>query len=88
MGNKTLIYKQKVTDNLNESYKHLARLKNAFEALGEEYTFPITIDDFQKILASTEYLAYSDQIIYRFYNLQDLWVLNFLSHSFSMREKM
>ncbi len=28
MGNKTLVYKEKVTDNLNESYKHLLRLEN------------------------------------------------------------
>ena len=71
MGSKTLVYKQKVTDNLTESYKHLTRLENAFEALSEKYTFPITIDDFQKILDSTEHLAYSDQIIYRFSKLQD-----------------
>ena len=63
MGNKTLIYKQKVEDNLNESYKHLLRLENAFEALKKNYIFPITIDDFKLVLASTEHLAYSDQII-------------------------
>ena len=33
MGNKTLIYKEKVYGNLNESYKHLLRLENAFETL-------------------------------------------------------
>ena len=33
MGNKTLVYKQKVHDNLNESQKHLLRLENAFGAL-------------------------------------------------------
>lgn len=42
MGNKALVYKQKATDNLNESYKHLLRLENAFEALKQNYTFPIT----------------------------------------------
>ena len=47
MGNKTLVYKQKVEDNLNESYKHLLRLENAFEALQKSYIFPITIDDFK-----------------------------------------
>ncbi len=71
MGNKALVYRQKVTDNLTESCKHLTRLENAFEALGEKYTFPIAIDDFKKILNSTEHLAYSDQIIYRFSKLQD-----------------
>ena len=71
MGNKTLVYRQKVTDNLSESYKHLFRVENAFDALKEKYSFPITINDFQHIIASTEYLAYSDQIIYRFSKLQD-----------------
>jgi len=71
MGNKTLIYQQKVTDSLSESYKHLTRLENAFEALKKSYTFPIALDDFQKIVTSIEHLAYSDQIIYRFSKLQD-----------------
>jgi uncharacterized protein with HEPN domain len=71
MGNKTLVYKQKVTDNLNESYKHLLRLENAFEALKKNYTFPINIDNFKVILDNIEHLAYSDQIIYRFSKLQD-----------------
>ena len=46
MGNKTLVYKQKVQDNLNEGYKHLLRLENAFEALKRSYTFPLTMNDF------------------------------------------
>lgn len=71
MGNKTLIYKQKVTDNLNESYKHLLRLENAFEALKKRYIFPITMDAFKIILENNDHLAYSDQIIYRFSKLQD-----------------
>ncbi|MCX6075109.1 MAG: hypothetical protein NTY39_12365 [Campylobacterales bacterium] len=71
MGNKTLVYRQKVTDNLNESYKHLLRLENAFDALQKQYQFPICMDDFKKIVDSVEYLAYSDQIIYRFSKLQD-----------------
>lgn len=71
MGSKTLIYKQKVEDNLKESYKHLLRLENAFEALSECYLFPISMDNFRMILDSTEHLAYSDQIIYRFSKLQD-----------------
>lgn len=71
MGNKTLVYKQKVQDNLNEGYKHLLRLENAFTALQEQYQFPINMDDFKTILDSIQYLAYSDQIIYRFSKLQD-----------------
>ncbi len=71
MGNKALVYKQKVHDNLNESYKHLLRLENAFESLKKNYPFPISMDDFKIILESVEHLAYSDQIIYRFSKLQD-----------------
>jgi len=71
VGSKTLVYKQKVHDNLNESYKHLLRLENAFGALQKQYHFPIYMDDFKKIVDSVEYLAYSDQIIYRFSKLQD-----------------
>lgn len=71
MGNKTLVYQQKVQDNLNESYKHLIRLENAFTALQKNYSFPLNKDRFLKILESVEHLAYSDQIIYRFSKLQD-----------------
>lgn len=71
MGNKTLVYKQKVHDNLKEGYKHLLRLENAFTALQKQYKFPINMDNFKTILDNVEYLAYSDQIIYRFSKLQD-----------------
>jgi hypothetical protein len=71
MGNKTLVYKQKVQDNLKESYKHLLRLENAFEALKKNYIFPVSMDDFKIVLDNVEHLAYSDQIIYRFSKLQD-----------------
>jgi uncharacterized protein with HEPN domain len=71
MGSKTLVYKQKVIDNLNESQKHLSRLENAFKALEKHYNFPIHMDDFKKIVDSVEHLAYSDQSIYRFSKLQD-----------------
>ena len=71
MGNKTLVYKQKVIDNLTESYKHLLRLENAFEALKKNYVFPISMEKFKVILENIEHLAYSDQIIYRFSKLQD-----------------
>lgn len=71
MGNKTLVYKQKVHDNLSESYKHLKRLQNAIEALERDYIFPLSIESFKNILESVEHLAYSDQTIYRFSKLQD-----------------
>lgn len=71
MGNKTLVYKQKVHDNLSESNKHLNRLQNAIKALEESYIFPLSAENFKSILESVEHLAYSDQIIYRFSKLQD-----------------
>ena len=71
MGNKTLIYKIKVQDNLKESYKHLLRLNNAFEELQKSYKFSIDKKDFANILDTVQDLAYSDQIIYRFSKLQD-----------------
>ncbi len=67
----SLVYKQKVQDNLKESYKHLLRLENAFEALKKNYLFPVSMDDFKIVLDNVEHLAYSDQIIYRFSKLQD-----------------
>ena len=71
MGNKTLVYKQKVHDNLSESYKHLRILQNAIEALERNYIFPLSMENFKSILEIVEHLAYSDQIIYRFSKLQD-----------------
>lgn len=47
------------------------RIDNAFAALASYYEFPLTMEGFKKILDTTEHLAYSDQIIYRFSKLQD-----------------
>jgi len=71
MGNKTLIYKKKVTDNLGESYKHLLRLNGAFEQLSKIHRFPIDEKSFLHIINNIQYLAFSDQCIYRFSKLQD-----------------
>ena len=71
MGNKAVIYKQKLEDSLNESYKHLDRLNGAFEELLLLFNFPINETNFQDIINSKQNLAYSDQIIYRFSKLQD-----------------
>ncbi len=71
MGDKTLVYKQKVLDNLDESYKHLGRLNGAFDELAKRYRFPLDHNSFGKILNNIQYLAYSDQCIYRFSKLQD-----------------
>jgi uncharacterized protein with HEPN domain len=71
MGDKALVYKEKLIGNLNESQIHFQRLQNAIIALETKFKFPIEENHFQEILNSTEYLAYCDQIIYRFSKVQD-----------------
>jgi glutathione synthase/RimK-type ligase-like ATP-grasp enzyme len=71
MGNKTLVYAKKVQDNLEESYKHLQRLDEAFKHLCKKYDFPISKKDYKTILNNANDVAFSDQIIYRFSKLQD-----------------
>lgn len=71
MGNKTLIYRAKVEQNLKESRKHLKRLNDAFGQLGLYHNMPLEKKSYQDMLNSLEHLAYSDQIIYRFSKLQD-----------------
>lgn len=71
MGHKTLVYKQKVDDNLAESSTHLSRLETAFTELEKAYVFPLTSDAFVNMTNHSQHLAYSDQCIYRFSKLQD-----------------
>jgi len=71
VGNKALIYKQKVNANLDEAYKHLARLSNALDELNKNYCFPLDKGGFKALLSNIQYLAFSDQVIYRFSKLQD-----------------
>jgi len=71
MGHKTVVYQQKVADNLKESRKHLHRLDMAFLELQRVYVFPLNSDNFSDILGDVQHLAYSDQCIYRFSKLQD-----------------
>jgi len=71
MGNKTLVYKQKVENNMKESLKHLKRLNDAFGQLGNAYNIPFDMQGYQAILTNLQDLAFSDQIIYRFSKLQD-----------------
>lgn len=71
MGNKALVYKVKVEDNLNQSYTHLKRLNDAFSELSIRYRFPIDKSSYKKIIDNIQDLAFSDQIIYRFSKLQD-----------------
>lgn len=71
MGNKTLVYRRKVEDNIKESLKHLKRLNDAFDQLSNSYAIPFNMKGYQAILANLQDLAFSDQIIYRFSKLQD-----------------
>ena len=71
MGHKTVVYQQKVADNLEESRTHLHRLNLAFLELQKVYVFPLNSDNFADILDDVQHLAYSDQCIYRFSKLQD-----------------
>jgi len=68
MGNKTLIYKEKLKKALNESETHLIRLKEAFGYLDD---MPLDKERFEEILKDNIKLAFCDQIIYRFSKLQD-----------------
>ena len=50
MGNKTLVYKIKVEENLNQGFTHLKRLDDAFKELRSRYTFPIDKKSYMKIV--------------------------------------
>lgn len=71
MGNKTLVYKTKVQENLAQSYLHLKRLNDAFSELSKKHNFPIDKKSYEDILNNLNSLAFSDQVIYRFSKLQD-----------------
>jgi uncharacterized protein with HEPN domain len=71
MGNKAVVYKQKVEDNLKESYTHLNRLESAYKEIEKSYSFPISKKEFKAILDDITLMAFSDQAIYRFSKLQD-----------------
>jgi hypothetical protein len=62
----------KVQHNLQEGFIHLQRVNEAIEEIEKKYSFPISENDFEKILENRVDLAFSDQIIYRFSKLQDL----------------
>jgi hypothetical protein len=49
MGNRVVVYKQKVEDNLKESYKHLDRLDGAFTELSNSFKFPIDKNSFEEM---------------------------------------
>ena len=71
MGNKTLTYKQRVQDHLDQSYLHLKRLNDAIVELNNKHLFPIDKSSYENMINNIYDLAFCDQIIYRFSKLQD-----------------
>ena len=61
IGNKTLVYRQKVEDNMKESLKHLKHLDDAFDQLDNSYSIPFDMKGYQSILANLQDLVFSDQ---------------------------
>ena len=72
MGNKAIVYKNRLKSNLLESQKHLKRVKDAFNELQNRFKLPIEKNKYDKILNDLQTLAFCDQIIYRFSKLQDV----------------
>ncbi len=71
MGSSTLVYKKKFEKAFGESQIHLKRIDEAFKELQKNYKFPISVEDFDKLLENKIELAFADQIIYRFSKAQD-----------------
>lgn len=71
MGDSALVYHAKLLKTLNENFIHLRRIRNAFDELSKQYTFPITIENFRELIDNVQNIAYADQVIYRFSKLQD-----------------
>ena len=71
MGDSALVYHAKLLKTLNENFIHLRRIRNAFDELSKQYTFPITIENFRELIDHVQHIAYADQVIYRFSKLQD-----------------
>ena len=71
MGSGTLVYKKKFEKAFQASHIHLKRINEAFIELQKNYTFPISVKDFDTLLEQRIDLAFADQIIYRFSKAQD-----------------
>lgn len=71
MGHQTLMYRQKLDDNVLECRRHLTRLETAFSALRSHFVFPLDETQMCTLRDDPQMLAFSDQCIYRFSKLQD-----------------
>ena len=52
MGDTLVVYRQKLVSGIEEAGKHLTRLETAFRTLAERYSFPISDEEFHRLLAS------------------------------------
>lgn len=71
MGNSSLIYQKKFDKVFIESKIHIQRINEAFIELKKDYSFPISVKEFDILVTSKIALAFADQIIYRFSKAQD-----------------
>lgn len=69
MESTSVVHKERLLQVVKEVAVHLLRIDEAFEKLKEKYNFPLSEQDFARILKFD--LAYADQIIYRFSKAQD-----------------
>jgi len=55
----------------NEAVVHISRLEQSFNELSKTFSLPLTSSSFAKIVQDPVFLAFSDQIVYRFSKAQD-----------------
>lgn len=71
MGDTNLIYKKKFDTALDETERHLSRIETAYAEIEKRFKFPILPGDFHQLMGDTTWIAFADQIIYRFSKAQD-----------------
>ncbi len=70
MGNQA-IRKANFDKIINEVNVHISRLEQSFNELSKEFSLPLSAANFTQIVQQPVFLAFSDQIIYRFSKAQD-----------------
>lgn len=56
---------------INEVNVHIVRLEQSFNELSKSFNFPLTNVSFARLIQDPIFLAFSDQIVYRFSKAQD-----------------
>lgn len=72
MGDSAIQYHKLLATVIQEAHIHLERIDSALHDLSQQFPFPITADDYQKIQDNKQQLALADQAIYRFSKAQDV----------------